>query len=47
MGTQFHPEKSGAGRTRILENFLQPTTPAVIAAHARKPPAGQAHHRLP
>jgi len=34
MGTQFHPEKSGAVGRRILENFLSADTPAVTPAHA-------------
>jgi len=30
MGTQFHPEKSGANGRRILKNFLSADTPAVM-----------------
>jgi imidazole glycerol-phosphate synthase len=33
MGTQFHPEKSGADGHRILANFLAADTPAVTPGH--------------
>jgi glutamine amidotransferase/cyclase len=33
MGTQFHPEKSGADGRKILANFLAADTPAVTPRH--------------
>jgi glutamine amidotransferase/cyclase len=36
MGTQFHPEKSGAVGRRILKNFLSADTSSVTPAHIPK-----------
>ena len=37
IGTQYHPEKSGAAGLRLLENFIRPKAPAALVRSQAEP----------